>query len=194
MEYGDLSSLVVEYPDYNSLGKPILNIERVSINKMTNEAVKLQKTLTLPDTVGNFSELAGCALIITTMDGDLVAYGILVNDLPMNKTTIATTNGIAMCENMQSTVQYRAIFELTQTDSNVSFTGFLRTSTKMAEDDELIVSLNGNQQFDLDFESAYQSIETEENYYQYWHACYRLNAETVSNQDFIIGKDLEMYG
>lgn len=65
----------------------------------------------------------------------------------------------------------------------------------MAEDDELIVSLNGNEPFDLDFETAYPPTEKEkENYYQYWHACYKLNAETVSNQDFIIGKDLEMYG
>jgi hypothetical protein len=29
MEYGDLSSLLVEYPDYNSLGQAILSVGKI---------------------------------------------------------------------------------------------------------------------------------------------------------------------
>jgi hypothetical protein len=82
-------------------------------------------------------------LIVTSKDGDLITYGILTNDTKIFKP--AHTNplhAIAVCENQKSTIIYRSIFDLTQSQDKVTFSGLLRTSTKMEDDDELIISLN----------------------------------------------------
>ena len=65
-----------------------------------------------------------------------------------------------MCENLQSTVPYRAYFDLLQLQNgNVSFKGMLRTSQQMGEEDKMIIDVNGGRKFDIDFESAYKSTE-----------------------------------
>jgi hypothetical protein len=52
----------------------------------------------------------------------------------------------------------------------------------------------------LDFESAYsktinqQTATGKQDIFDYWHPCYKINAETVPGQDYIIGRDLEMFG
>lgn len=48
MEYGDFNSLIVEYPDYNSLGKVLKVLHDFQTPKyMVNEAQKFQLTLKL---------------------------------------------------------------------------------------------------------------------------------------------------
>ena len=79
MEYGDLSSLAVEYPDYNSLGKIIIPIVDISVPRISNKAVKITELKTIPKGVSDFSDLAGRAIIVTK-NKDLVAFGILVNE------------------------------------------------------------------------------------------------------------------
>jgi hypothetical protein len=51
---------------------------------------------------------------MTRADGDLVAYGILTNHDPKNPAMAENTEikGVAVCENMQSTVHYRAFLDL----------------------------------------------------------------------------------
>lgn len=85
MEYGDLSSLVTEYPDYNSMGQVLTKINTVSVREVNNEAVAVNQKVNLPSSVSSFGDLAGRALILTSKDGDLVAYGILVNELKEKK-------------------------------------------------------------------------------------------------------------
>jgi hypothetical protein len=62
----------------------------------------------------------------------------------------------------------------------------------MEDEHELIVSLNYKQSFDLDFNNAY--LTEEEDYFQYMHPCYKLEEESVGNQDWVLGRDLLMYG
>ena len=78
MEFGDLRSLAVEYPDYNSLGNVMLTIDKVRTT-MSNKPTKYSYTKSLPSSIPNFSDLAGRALIIT-MRNDLIAYGIIANE------------------------------------------------------------------------------------------------------------------
>jgi hypothetical protein len=158
MEYGDLSSLVVEYPDYNSLGLQLLQVSKFATQSYSIDSKKIKEDLSLP--VAALSELAGRAVIITLKGGDLVAFGILVNETQSHSSSIPRSEGVAMCENVQSTLKYRAFFQLMQEQSNgegasVSFNGMLRTSARMNSDDELIISINGKQKFDIDFENAY---------------------------------------
>lgn len=82
MEYGDLSSLAVEYPDYNSMGNVLMKLpNEVNPKAYTmNEAYKVEERMKLPKNMTSLSELGGRALIVTTKDGDLVAYGILKNE------------------------------------------------------------------------------------------------------------------
>ncbi len=49
--------------------------------------------------------------------------------------------------------------------------------------DELVVSVNQKNQFDIDFEDAYKSIgmNTEDDIYQQWRPCYKLNAEKIQH-------------
>ena len=48
MQYGDFSSLIVEYPDYNSLGKVMKVLHEFQTPKyMVNEALKFQVNLKL---------------------------------------------------------------------------------------------------------------------------------------------------
>lgn len=53
----------------------------------------------------------------------------------------------------------------------------------MNADDKLMISLNGKENFDIDFESAYtqEGEQPKEDFFNYWHPCYKLNAETVSD-------------
>lgn len=48
MKYGDLSSLAVEYPDYNSLGATIASIQRIQVTHMAAESYKFQERIQLP--------------------------------------------------------------------------------------------------------------------------------------------------
>ncbi len=152
MEYGDFSSLVVEYPNYNSLGKVLQTLYEFQTPKnYTNEAKKLQANFKL-DLGLNLADLIGRAIIVTKADGDLVSYGILSNKTRESFThtsqsqIIPNSNdnvkGVAMCENK---LQYRALFQLSQSKSSgdVTFDGMLRTQAKMSEMDELVVSMNG---------------------------------------------------
>lgn len=79
MEYGDLSSLVVEYPDYNSLGLSLMPVTKLTTRDYTVESKKFQEVLSLPQGLA-LSDLAGRAVIVTLKEGDLVAFGILVNE------------------------------------------------------------------------------------------------------------------
>lgn len=45
MEYGDLSSLAVEYPDYNSLGQPLISLHKMTSTITTTESTKISSTL-----------------------------------------------------------------------------------------------------------------------------------------------------
>lgn len=160
MEYGDLSSLAVEYPDYNSLGQTVVKVAKVGVPSYSIQATKVQENFQLPKGINSFSELAGRALIVTTMDGDLVAYGILANELkPEEQKQIIgmpTVGGVAMCESTTSTIPYRAYFDLQQNSKgSVTFRGMLRTSQIMGEEDKMIIKVNGGERFDIDFESAY---------------------------------------
>lgn len=65
MEFGDLSSLAVEYPDYNSLGRVLQPLTKVSMKEITNRAVKVSEIRDLPKEIKTFSDLAGRALIVT---------------------------------------------------------------------------------------------------------------------------------
>jgi hypothetical protein len=50
MEYGDMSSLVVEYPDYNSFGLPIVSLGKTSgSGSWSTDFQKFQSTVTLPE-------------------------------------------------------------------------------------------------------------------------------------------------
>ncbi|CDW79494.1 zinc carboxypeptidase family protein [Stylonychia lemnae] len=197
MEYGDLSSLAVEYPDYNSLGKSILSlytIENFSINKESN---KFSQKFEFPQNITKMSDLAGRAIAITQAK-DLVAYGILANETKVgNDSNLYTlgkqANSVAVCENLLSAIHYRAVFQLQQKDDKVSFSGLLRTSTRMEDENELILSINYKQSFDLDFNSAYKHDLNEKDQYEE-HPCYVLDHEQIENQDWIIGRDLMMYG
>lgn len=113
MEYGDLSSLVVEYPDYNSMGSVLAKVGTVKQTGMSAEAVKIEYRLKLPKTVSSFNDLAGRAIIVTTKDGDLVAYGVLINELS-SAGQLQRVKGVAVCENLASTVRYKAYFTLSQ--------------------------------------------------------------------------------
>lgn len=67
----------------------------------------------------------------------------------------------------------------------------------MHDKDQLIISLNGKDKFDIAFEDAYlnqTSLTSREDFFNSWHPCYRLNFETITNQDYMIGHSLEMYG
>jgi hypothetical protein len=65
MEFGDLSSLAVEYPDYNSLGRVLHTLTKVAMTEITNRAIKVSQTHDLPKELKTFSDLAGRALIVT---------------------------------------------------------------------------------------------------------------------------------
>jgi hypothetical protein len=46
MEYGDLSSLAVEYPDYNSMGLVMQTVAaNLSVKLVETKATKIQRTL-----------------------------------------------------------------------------------------------------------------------------------------------------
>lgn len=45
MQYGDLSSLAVEYPDYNSLGDTYFVIHKIKNNLTTSESIRFSMTL-----------------------------------------------------------------------------------------------------------------------------------------------------
>lgn len=111
MEYGDLSSLMVEYPDYNSLGGVVMKVGELKVLTYTNEPSKLSIEHALPQSISSFDSLAGRALIVTTSNGDLVAFGIIANE-QQNSGDFPLVEGVAMCENLQSTVPYRAYFDL----------------------------------------------------------------------------------
>lgn len=51
----------------------------------------------------------------------------------------------------------------------------------MRELDELVISMNGRNKFDIDFANAYSEMgqNAEDNMYQYWRPCYKLNKETI---------------
>ena len=55
----------------------------------------------------------------------------------------------------------------------------------MADDDEMVLSLNGKSLFDIDFETAYTNstglAQQKEDFFNYWHPCYKINVETVPN-------------
>ena len=101
---------------------------------------------------------------MTTTEGDLIAYGIIVSESgPVGGESGSSiipnkeTKGIAMCENLLSTVPYRAYFDLQQkADGSVTFRGMLRTSQNMDDEDKMIISVNSGQEFDIDFESSYR--------------------------------------
>lgn len=79
MEYGDFSSLVVEYPNYNSLGNILKTLHEFRSPKYyVNEAKKVQVEYKL-DKGLILADLIGRAIIVTKADGDLVSYGILAN-------------------------------------------------------------------------------------------------------------------
>jgi hypothetical protein len=83
--------------------------------------------------------MAGRAILVTLKDGDLVAFGIIVNETKGNIGSDAI-QGVAMCENMQSTLQYLAFFTLSQTSTgNIYFNGMLRSSAQLSENDELMI-------------------------------------------------------
>jgi hypothetical protein len=49
MEYGDMSSLVVEYPDYNSFGLPMITLGKTKGNGFySTEYIRFHEQLTLP--------------------------------------------------------------------------------------------------------------------------------------------------
>lgn len=48
MEYGDLSSLAVEYPDYNSLGSSIVTVYKTKSTVTTTESTKLSEAYFYP--------------------------------------------------------------------------------------------------------------------------------------------------
>ena len=56
--------------------------------------------------------------------------------------------------------------------------------------------MNGRNQFDIDFESAYNGLKanTKDDMYQYWRPCYKINAEKIQAQDNLLGSSLEMFG
>ncbi len=78
-EYGDLSSLAVEYPDYNSLGQPLLSLLKTSTKSLTSEAYKYSGSINYNDRIKKLSDLTGRGVIVT-LNKDLIAYGILVNE------------------------------------------------------------------------------------------------------------------
>lgn len=49
----------------------------------------------------------------------------------------------------------------------------------MEDEDELILSLNYREAFDLDFDNAYETGE--EDYFRFLHPCYKIKEETVDN-------------
>ena len=118
MEYGDMSSLAVEYPDYNSFGLPIISLGKLTGSGFwSTETTKFQQTVQLPESMnGQIGGLAGRGILVTIKDGDLVAYGIIVNETSHQTGSgfSQDVSGVAMCENMQSTLQYRAFFTLSQ--------------------------------------------------------------------------------
>jgi hypothetical protein len=116
-------------------------------------------------------------------DGDLLAYGIIVNETLQHTPggPAHSVNGVAMRENMQSTLQYRAFFTLSQTPTGeISFNGMLRTSAKMSENDELMLQLKRKDHwFDIDFENAYKdTLGAKDDFLKYWRPCYKINSET----------------
>lgn len=64
----------------------------------------------------------------------------------------------------------------------------------MEDENEIIVSLNYKKSFDLDFDTAYSSEDKKENYFQWMHPCYAIKEESVNNQDWVLGRDLIMFG
>ena len=78
MEYGDFSSLIVEYPDYNSLGAKLLTVGSFRQATYTNEPTKVSQTLSLPNLP--FTSLVGRALIAVADNGDLLAYGLIADE------------------------------------------------------------------------------------------------------------------
>jgi len=196
MEFGDFSSLAVEYPDYNSLGSRYMPIGSYQNNLTTSEAFKFNLTLQYPSRSMPLSELTGRAIIVTLPNGDLLAYGLLVNETFSQNGSLKLGNAqaVAICENFASTITYRAIFFLEQSNDKVTFNGMLRTSVQMEEDDELIISLNHREAFDIDFESAYTPGAENKDFNKFMHPCYVINKETVDNQDWIVGRNLFMFG
>ena len=57
-------------------------------------------------------DLSGRAILVTQKDGDLVSFGIIMNENVTAVVSSEVTNGVAMCENMWSTLQYRSFFVL----------------------------------------------------------------------------------
>ncbi len=83
MQYGDLSSLVVEYPDYNSLGDELIEVASIEALSHRNSPTKVEYLLQQPLSVKSFADFSGRALIITTKSGDLVSYGIIGNEMQL---------------------------------------------------------------------------------------------------------------
>jgi len=79
---------------------------------------------------------------------------------------------------------------------DVTFNGLLRTSLHMRELDELVISMNGRNQFDIDFADAYPEMgqNARDSVYQYYRPCFRLDKEIIQKQDSILGRVLEMFG
>ena len=65
MEYGDFSSLLVEYPDYNSLGKTLYEVHEIQTPKTyVIDGKKYQFTVNLDKDV-KIQDLEGRAVIVT---------------------------------------------------------------------------------------------------------------------------------
>ena len=86
MEFGDLSSLAVEYPDYNSLGNSILHLYSTVSSITSTEAFKITEKFSFPKNITSLNGLAGRAVIITK-DTDLIGFGIMVNETKVYEDT-----------------------------------------------------------------------------------------------------------
>lgn len=70
----------------------------------------------------------------------------------------------------------------------------LRTSVKMSDNDELMISLNSHW-FDIDFEDAYKDLpDNKDTFLKYWRPCYKINPELVPNLSNMLGRPMEMFG
>jgi hypothetical protein len=107
MEFGDLSSLGVEYPNYNSMGQFKQELFSAKDRWYSSVPEKFTADIRIPEGINGYKDLAGRAIILTeTREDDLISYGVITDESFDNQTTPSgyIQTSTALCENIQSTV------------------------------------------------------------------------------------------
>jgi hypothetical protein len=77
------------------------------------------------------------------VEGKLIAYSILTNQKDLEMPVQESLQLVAICENMNSSINYRLMIEMKQSSKDVYIRGLFKTAEKLAIDNEVAyLSLN----------------------------------------------------